>query len=202
MFKKEEDIKVENDQRINIFLDDLAKVIEEKNFKFRDLLLTYFEVLYRFKKDIPSEFVDTIFQESNIEESFTNFSIPDLIKLSYILSRHRLFMKTKEEAEGGLMIIANLILNYGLENLSKHELYELIYNISFNQLFTNLEFFTYMEPHLLKYFNEFSPKNLVNIYCIYIKNFLGSNFFIQTLGFTIASNFPHLSLKGKYIFKY
>jgi hypothetical protein len=174
----------------------LNKIIEEKIFKFRDLLLIYFEVLYRFKKDIPAQFVETIFQESNKEESFSNFKIQDLIKLSHILSRHRLFMRTKEEAEGGLMIIANIVLNYGFENLSKQELYELIYNMSYNQLFTNLEFYTYAEPHLIKYFNEFSAKSLVNIYSIYIKNYLGSNFFIQTLGFTISSNLANFNLKG------
>ena len=202
IFKKEEEIKEEYNERINIFLEELEKFVEEKSFDFYELVITYFEVLFRFRKEIPKEFSDLIFEESKNQENFENgkFKLNELIKLTFILSRYNLLLNTKSNAEEGLDVVTNQIVELGLANLKKDELLALITNITFKNVYSNLELFTKLEPHILKYLNELTPTSLVLIFSSYIRNYCGSNFFIQSIGFSIVSNLNFLSLRGKIIF--
>jgi hypothetical protein len=163
--------------------------------------VTYFEVLYRLKKEIPKEFSDLIFEESKNEENFSEgqFSKEDLIKLTFILSRYKLLLNNKTNAEQAFEVVTNQLMKIGLANYSKEELLAIITNLSYRNVFPDLVLFTKMEPHLLKYMNDYEPISLINIFCAYLRNYRGSNFILQTLGFSIASNMKYLNLLGKII---
>ena len=245
ILKKASQIKEEYQEKLNEFFDNLDNFVKEKNFSFHEISLVYFECLYRFKREIPKNISDIIFEESknennllneeieeedkeniieeeitkdmeeDIEGDITNnknsfsdginklhnfkdgvFRKSDLIKLSYILSRFRLLLNTKENAEVGIENILRAINKIGLKNFSKEELLALVTNLSYRSIYPDLHFFTKLEPHLLKYFNNYSVSSLVSIFFSYIKNYRGSNFFIQTLGFSISSNLEFCSSKG------
>ncbi len=155
-------------------------------------------MLYRFKKDIPKEFSDLIFSESKNKENFLDekFKKSELIKLTFILSRYKQLLNTKTNAEEALENLSNEILKIGLANYSKGELLALITNLSYRNVYPDLELFTRFEPYIIKYLNEYEPTSLINIFIAYIRNFRGSNFLIQSLGFSIASNLRFLNLRG------
>ncbi len=177
----------------------MEKFVDEKSFGFQEIVVTYFEVLYRFKKEIPKEFSDLIFEECKNEENFSDgqFRKEDLIKLTFILSRYKLLLNTKSNAEEAFEVVANQLVKIGLSNYTKEELLAIIKNLSYRNVFPDLELFTKLEPHILKYINDYEPFSLLNIFCAYLRNYRGSNFIIQTLGFSIASNIRFMNLLGK-----
>ena len=99
----------------------MEKFVDEKGFGFQEIVVTYFEVLYRFKKEIPKEFSDLIFEECKNEENFSDgqFRKEDLIKLTFILSRYKLLLNTKSNAEEAFEVVANQLVKIGLSNYTK-----------------------------------------------------------------------------------
>lgn len=191
VFKKEEQIRAEYEEKLDGFLEELKDFVEAKQFNFHELVITYFEVFFRFRKDIPKEISDQIFEES---KNLSKFSLSDLIKLSYILSKYNLFLNSKASAEEGMKSVTNEIEKIGLMHLTKEQIVTLLENVS--KLTADVEFLTKLEPHILKYLNELSPSALCEIYKNYIKNLCGSNFFIQSIGFSLAANLKFLTTKG------
>lgn len=202
ILQKESEVKAELEEKLNLFLEEIVKIISVGDkLSLRDLVLTFFEIMYRFRKDIPKEFSDEIFEKAKNIDNFVNFQSLDLIKLSYILSRYSMALNTLENAQIGLFNITQILsepvtnesenTNAGssmLPILTKEEILTLVQNLSYRGVYPELEFFTKLEPYILKYLNKYTVESLISIYCSYIRNFLGTNFFLQTVGFSINSN--------------
>lgn len=197
MLTKESEIQSEYEETLSAFLSELENIIKEKDFSLRDYINVYFEIFYRFKKDIPKEISDLIFEESKINENMNKnqFTKVELIKLSYILSRYNILLNKRQNAVEGLSNIVEEFYKIGLGNFTKEELYSIIKNLGYKNIYIDLEFFTRLEPYLLKYLTEYNISTVVNIFTLYMKNFLGSNFFLQSLGLGIATNLKYLNTK-------
>lgn len=195
ILSKESDIQAEFEEKLDSFLSELNDIVGEKDFDLREIVNVYFEVFFRMKKEFSKEIADKIFELSMNSENLKQFTKMDLIKLSYILSRYNLLLNKRINAVEGLSNIVKGFLQLGLGNFTKEELLSIIKNLSYKNVYVDLEFFTRLEPYLLKYLNEYNVSSVVNIFCLYIKNFLGSNFFLQTLGFSIATNLNFLTVK-------
>jgi hypothetical protein len=156
--------------------------------------MTYFEIYYRLNKEIPKKFSDRIFKESSNFENFKDFDKLDLIKMTHLLSRYQEFGNSKTEAVEGLNTVTKCLLNTDLSELKRNELETIILNLSYKQVNPNIELFTNLEPYVLKYLPEYSLQSLVNIFSAYIRSFCGTNFFLQTLGFTISSQLSNCNI--------
>jgi hypothetical protein len=168
--------------------------VERKNYSFYEIVMTYFEVYYRLNKEVPKKFADRIFIDSMIIENFKDFDKLELIKLTHLLSRYKEFGHSKKDAFECLNTVVECFLTMDLSTLTKSEVEALIINLSFKQVNPHLELFTYLEPYVLKYIADYSIKSLVNIFSAYVKGYCGTNFFLQTLGYTIASKLPNCNI--------
>jgi hypothetical protein len=197
IISKESEIEDEYEEKLNLFLSELYEIIKEKKMNLRETVVVYFEVFFRLKRDIPKDISDMIFEQCRNSENLKNshFTKMDLIKLSFILSRYNTLLSKRQNAVEGLSNVVNSFIEIGLGNFQKEELLSIIKNLSYKNVYLDLEFFTRLEPYLLKHLNEYKISSIVNIFCIYIKNFIGSDFFLQTLGFSISKNLEFLTSK-------
>jgi len=196
IISKESEIEDEYEEKLNLFLTELDEIIKEKKMNLRETVVVYFEVIFRMKRDIPKDISDMIFEKcKNPENLKFYFTKMDLIKLSFILSRYNTLLNKRQNAVEGLSNVVNNFIEIGLGNFQKEELLSVIKNLSYKNVYIDLEFFTRLEPYVLKYLNEYKISSIVIIFSIYIKNFIGSDFFLQTLGFSISKNLEFLNTK-------
>jgi hypothetical protein len=192
---KEEEINKTFEENVDKLVEEVDKYVQEKDFNLKDLVLTYYEIFYRFKKNIPKDISDKIFIECTEYANIQNFDKSELVKVSYILSRFKMFLNTKTNAKKALDNVIQSLMKINLNHFSKEEIENLISIFSYNSVHPHLEFFTLLEPHILKYLNDYPIGSLIRIFTSYLHNFLGSNFFIQTVGFAINSNLNKCQLK-------
>jgi hypothetical protein len=192
--RKEEDIDKEYNISLEQFLERIANIVEKKNYTFYEIVMTYFEVNYRMKKDIPQKFIDRIFKDCLNVENLREFGKLELIKLTYLLSRYEDLRVKQQDAFESLNSVIQCLLQMDLSALTKSELEAIILNLSYKQINPDLELFTYLEPYILKYLSEYSLQSIVNIFYAYVKSFCGTNFFLQTLGYSISSKLEYCNI--------
>jgi hypothetical protein len=197
IFKKEEEINQEYYTKIEAFVERLNKLIKEKEYKFHDLVLTYFEIFFRFKRSIPSDIAQIIFNECENPDNFKEFKKLDLIKLSFILSHYyNIEGINKESATEAMKNLVDKIASLELAEFSMNEIEEIVMNLCHREIYPDLVLFTRFEPHILKYLPRYSLSSVIKIFSAYIRTYCGTNFFLQALGYCISAQIDKCSTEN------
>ncbi len=203
VFKSEGEIKNECENKINIFLDKFIRNIAAKkeSFSNKDLMNIAFEYIYRFKQIPLQEIIEkikNIIKYDELKSSDNDYNKNDILKFSYLLTKFD-SLKLTEEAEKAYDDLAILLIKRGLENLNKNEIKNILFNFTRNKLPPNIELFSLLEPYIIKEINNFDFKSLIHIFTAYIKNYIGTDFFIKTLGFHLGARLKEANIDGIYL---
>jgi hypothetical protein len=197
ILRPESDIHREYEQKKDELLSLIFKICSsEKNiYNIKNLLNCYFEIYHKFKRSLPKEVVETLFNTEMVSKDIGNLSISDLTKLSYLYSQYFQHIEvSRDKAISSFALIKTQILPL-LSKLDQEEIYRIIINFGLKEIYPDFELFTFMEPYILKYLNSYDMSKVIRIFTTYIKNKLGSNFFIQTLSFSIYSHLSQCQVK-------
>lgn len=170
------------------------------NYSNKDKISITFEYLYRYKTLPDQNIVKSVkkfIEDKELNNKETQFSKNEILKFCFLLTKYELIDLKTEQAQESLDTLAELLMITGLEKLTFDEIKILIVNNSKSKLNPHVELFTLLEPHIIKEINNANVKSLIRIFNCYRRSFLGTDFFIKTIGFYIGARVNEANIDGK-----
>ncbi len=204
VFRSEADIKQESENKLKIFFEKIFNNFTIKLYSFpnKDLMNIAFEFIYRFK-EIRNEIIlkgfKTIINNNELSEQEKEYSISDILRFSFLLTKYDLLKLTVEETQKTYNDLSQLLIKKGLENLNTDDIRRIMFNFTRNQFEVSIDLFTLLEPYIIRDINQYSLKSLIYIFIAYIKNYIGTDFFIKNIGFNIGARLKEANIEGNII---